>query len=188
LTGRVRANPHELWQAAAGEAAMRWLTLLIVSLALAVTGPALAVPQPDAEAAYVRGDYATAFKLWLPLAEQGSARAQLNIARMYARGEWVAQDQAMADEWYRRAAEQSARDQAMPTPRIDPAATTIQGVPVQGVQGPPAQQVSPPVQTTYTPPATPPPMASPYRVPVSYPVAVPYRPAPVHHHHHGHRH
>jgi hypothetical protein len=168
-----------------GEAAMRWLTLLIVSVALAVTGPALAVPQPDAEAAYARGDYATAFKLWLPLAEQGSARAQLNIARMYERGEWVAQDQAMADEWYRRAAEQGARDAAMPTPNIDRAATVV-----QAVQGPPAQQVSPPMQTTYTPPATPPPAAaSPYRVPVSYPVAVPYRPAPVHHHHHGgHRH
>ncbi len=167
---------------------MRWLTLLIVSLAVAVTDPALAVPQPDAEAAYARGDYATAFKLWLPLAEQGSARAQLNVARMYERGEWVAPDQAMADEWYRRAAEQSARDAAMPTPQIDRTATAVQAVPTQAVQGPPTQQVSPPVQTTYTPPATPPPAAaSPYRMPMFYPVAAPYRPAPVHHHH-GHRH
>src|SRR4249919_3132267 len=37
----------------------------------------------SAEAAYARGDYATAFKIWLPLAEQGSAQAQLNVARMY---------------------------------------------------------------------------------------------------------
>ena len=167
-----------------GEAAMRWLTSLIVLLGLAATGPAVAVPQPDAEAAYARGDYATAFKLWLPLAEQGSARAQLNIGRMYERGEWVAQDQAMADEWYRRAAAQNARDAAMPAPQIDRTATAV-----QAVQGPPTQQVSPPMQTTYTPPATPPPVAaSAYGVPVSYPVAVPYRPAPVHHHHHGHRH
>ena len=168
---------------------MRWLTLLIVSLAVAVTGPALAMPLPDAEAAYAHGDYATAFKLWLPLAEQGSARAQLNIARMYERGEWVAQDRAMADEWYRRAAEQGARDAAMPTPQIDRVATAVQAVPTQAVptqavQGPPAQQVSPPMQTTYTPPATPPPAAaSAYRAPVSY--SAPSRPAPVHHHHHG---
>jgi hypothetical protein len=167
-----------------GEAAMRWLTLFIVLVAVAVTGPALAVPQPDAEAAYARGDYATAFKLWLPLAEQGSARAQLNVARMYERGEWVAQDQAMADEWYRRAAEQGARDAAMPAPQIDRTATAVQAVPTQAVQGPPTQQVGPPVQTTYTPPATPPPTAaSPYRGPVSYPMA--FRPAAVHHHHHG---
>ena len=84
---------------------MRWLTLFIFSVGFALTGPAFAVPQPDAEAAYARGDYATAFKLWLPLAEQGSARAQFNIARMYERGEWVAQDQAVAAEWYRRAAQ-----------------------------------------------------------------------------------
>ena len=168
---------------------MRWLTLFIISLAVAVTGPALAVPQPDAEAAYARGDYATAFKLWLPLAEQGSARAQTNIARMYERGEWVAQDQAMADEWYRRAAEQGARDAAMPTPQIDRVATAVQAVPTQAVptqavQGPPTQQVSPPMQTTYTPLATPPPTAaSAYRAPASY--SPPYRSAPVHHHHHG---
>jgi hypothetical protein len=161
---------------------MRWLMLLFLSLAMAVTGPALAVPQPEAEAAYARGDYATAFKLWLPLAEQGSARAQLNIARMYERGEWVAQDQTMADEWYRRAAEQGARDAAMPTPNIDRTATAVQAVPTQAVQGPPTQQVSPPMQTTYTPPVTPPPTAA--NVP-AYPVAMRYRPAPVHHHHHG---
>jgi hypothetical protein len=166
-----------------GEAAMRWLTLLIVSIAVAATGPARAVPQPEAEAAYARGDYVTAFKLWLPLAEQGSARAQFNIARMYERGEWVARDQAMAVEWYRRAAEQGARDAAMPTPQIDRTVTAVQTVPTQAVQSPPPQQVSPPVQTTYTPPPT---AASAYRAPVSYPVV--YRPAPIHHHHHGHRH
>jgi hypothetical protein len=169
---------------------MRWLTLLIVSLALGMTGTAHAVPLPDAEAAYARGDYATAFKLWLPLAEQGSVQAQMNVARMYERGEWVAQDQAMADEWYRRAAEQKALDAAMPTPNINPAATAV-----QAVQGPPTQQVSPPVQTSYTPPA---PSTAAYRAPpptpMSYPAPapafVPYRPAPVyhHHHHHGGRH
>src|SRR5258707_484050 len=87
LTGRVRAQPARPVAGSPclslGEAAMRRLILLIVSLALAATDSALAVPQPDAEAAYARADYAMAFKLWLPLAEQGSAQAQQNIARMY---------------------------------------------------------------------------------------------------------
>jgi hypothetical protein len=93
---------------------MRWLSLLIASLGLVLSATAFALPQPDAEAAYARGDYATAFKLWLPIAEQGSPEAQRNVARMYERGEWVAQDKQAAAEWYSKAAEQSARDAAMP--------------------------------------------------------------------------
>jgi len=89
---------------------MRWLKLLVASIGIVVSGTALALPLPEAEAAYERGDYKTAFTLWLPLAEQGSARAQLNIARMYEKGEFVAQDSAMALEWYRKAAEQSVKD------------------------------------------------------------------------------
>ena len=82
---------------------MRWLNLLLVAFAISVAGQAWAMPQPDAEEAYARGDYATAFRLWLPLAEQGSPRAQINIARLYERGEGVAQDKAAATEWYRKA-------------------------------------------------------------------------------------
>ena len=149
---------------------MRWLALVVVSLTLAATGgaEAFALPLPDAEEAYARGDYATAFKLWLPLAEQGSPLAQRNIARMYERGEWVAKDPAMADQWYRRAAQQSAADASMP--------------------GPVPQQVSPPMQTAYIPLATPPPPAP--ATAMSYPAAVPWRPMPMHQHfhHHGHRH
>jgi TPR repeat protein len=85
---------------------MRWLSLLLISFGMAASGGAFALPQPDAEAAYARGDYATAYSLWLPLAEQGSPRAQLNIARLYERGEGVAQNKAAAAEWYRKAAAQ----------------------------------------------------------------------------------
>jgi hypothetical protein len=93
---------------------MRWLGLLILSIGIVLSGTAFALPQPDAEAAYARGDYATAFKIWLPLAEQGSAQAQRNVARMYERGEWVAQDKQTAMEWYRKANEQGGRDAATP--------------------------------------------------------------------------
>lgn len=56
--------------------------------------------------AAVRGDYQTAFKLWLPLAEQGEADAQYNLGVMYDNGRGVKQDDFEAVKWYRKAAEQ----------------------------------------------------------------------------------
>jgi len=53
-----------------------------------------------------RGDYQTAFKLWLPLAEQGDASAQFNLGLMYDNGQGVKQDDVDAVKWYRKAAEQ----------------------------------------------------------------------------------
>ncbi len=57
-----------------------------------------------------RGDYATAFKLCLPLAEQGDAHAQYDLGRMYDYGQGVAQDDAEAMTWYLKAAEQGDAD------------------------------------------------------------------------------
>ena len=57
-----------------------------------------------------KGDYQTAFKLLLPLAEQGNATAQYNLGQMYRRGEGVKQDDAEAVKWYRKAAEQGMID------------------------------------------------------------------------------
>lgn len=54
------------------------------------------------------GDYATALQEWKPLAEQGSASAQFNLARMYVRGQGVPQDYTEAIKWYRKAAEQGS--------------------------------------------------------------------------------
>src|SRR5471032_3226112 len=104
--------PAEYATVASGDTAMRWPRLLILALLVTLSTPAFAVPHSDAEEAYANGDYKTAFALWLPLAEQGSTRAQTNIAGMYERGDWVAKDPAVAAEWYRRAAEQSQRDAA----------------------------------------------------------------------------
>ena len=53
-----------------------------------------------------RGEYQTAFKLWLPLAEQGEASAQFNLGMMYDNGQGVKQDDVEAVKWYRQAAEQ----------------------------------------------------------------------------------
>jgi uncharacterized protein len=56
--------------------------------------------------AYANGDFATALKEWRPLAEQGDASAQYNLALMSRLGEGVPQDYAQAAKWIRKAAEQ----------------------------------------------------------------------------------
>jgi hypothetical protein len=56
--------------------------------------------------AYQAGDYKTALKEFRPLAEQGLADAQFNLALMYEHGEGVVQDYKKALKWYRLAAEQ----------------------------------------------------------------------------------
>jgi uncharacterized protein len=73
---------------------------------VAMSGAAVAGPFEDGIAAYQRGDYATAYRLWRPLADQGNADAQDNLGKMYAEGQGVPQDYAEAVKWYRLAADQ----------------------------------------------------------------------------------
>ena len=63
----------------------------------------------DGVDAYERKDYKTAYKLWLPLAEQGDAKAQYNLGQMYYEGQGVPQDNKEAVKWYRLSAEQGHR-------------------------------------------------------------------------------
>jgi TPR repeat protein len=92
------------------------LTLLIGLMLTVGCSVATAGPFEDASAAYERAEYATALRLFRPLAEQGNAEAQLQIGEMYQQGgrlfysppsgEEVAQDDAEAAKWFRRAADQ----------------------------------------------------------------------------------
>jgi hypothetical protein len=52
------------------------LVLLALASPLSMAGGAVAGPFEDAQAAHSRRDYATALRLWRPLAEQGNAEAQ----------------------------------------------------------------------------------------------------------------
>lgn len=52
------------------------------------------------------GDYATAVKLWRPLAIKGDADAQFNLAQAYRFGRSMPLDMKAAEDWYRRAAAQ----------------------------------------------------------------------------------
>ena len=60
----------------------------------------------DGRDAAMRGDYETAYKIWLPLAEQGDSGAQINLAILYHRGLGIPQDYKKAVKWYQLSAEQ----------------------------------------------------------------------------------
>jgi TPR repeat protein len=77
-----------------------------VIVAVTISSGALAGPSEEGWAAYQRGDYATALKLWQPLAAQGNAFAQSNLGFMYDSGQGVKRDLGEAAKWYRLAAEQ----------------------------------------------------------------------------------
>jgi hypothetical protein len=83
------------------------ITLVLSSVFLAV--PAWAEYKAVKEAydlAIERGDYATAMRELRPLAEQGLAAAQFNLALLYANGQGVPKDDAQARQWYEKAAAQ----------------------------------------------------------------------------------
>ncbi len=78
-----------------------WLGLSFVfGLALMLATPVLAGFQEGVDA-YERGDYETALKKFLPLAEQGHAGAQNHLGELYAEGKGVPQDYTEAMQWYR---------------------------------------------------------------------------------------
>jgi TPR repeat protein len=56
--------------------------------------------------AYDRANYATALKVWLPLAEGGDPQAQTYVGEIYEKGLGTSPDYAQAATWYRKAADQ----------------------------------------------------------------------------------
>ena len=82
------------------------LLLLAILYLLATSSFAASTPFDDAIAAYERGDYVQAMKLFRPLAEKGHQWAQRRLGSMYAEGQGVPQDYQEAVKWYRLAAAQ----------------------------------------------------------------------------------
>ena len=56
--------------------------------------------------AFDRADYATALKIWLPMAQGGDPEAQTYVGEIYEKGLGLAPDYKMAAHWYRLAGEQ----------------------------------------------------------------------------------
>jgi len=54
----------------------------------------------DGVHAYLKQDYKTAHRLWLPLAEQGDAKAQYNLGLMYEKGKGISKDFVEAYKWF----------------------------------------------------------------------------------------
>ena len=79
---------------------------LAALLLLATASTAYAGPLEDALAASKKSDYATALRLFRPLAEKGNVVAQSALGFMYETSEGVPQDYAEAAKWYRLAAAQ----------------------------------------------------------------------------------
>jgi len=74
-----------------------------IFLMLSFAAPVTAGPFEDASAAYDKGDYATALRLWLPLAKQGDAIAQFNLGQVYVNRLGVPKDKDYVEvvRWYR---------------------------------------------------------------------------------------
>ena len=90
------------------------LTIRVVALAafLLLSGGAGATESDGAlaaaQAAHARGDYETALTLFLPLAEQGHAGAQVALGGLYLTGDGVATNIGAARGWFLRAARQDS--------------------------------------------------------------------------------
>ena len=65
---------------------------------------AMAGPWEDGMAAYNRGDYVPAIRLFRPLAEQGNPKAQNVMGVMYRKGEGVTRNLSHAFMWFSFAA------------------------------------------------------------------------------------
>lgn len=85
---------------------LRWITAACVCYMLGV-GNAAAAPFDDGWAAFNNGDYAQAIKIWGPLAagrDVDAQLAQLNLGKMYFKGEGVPLNYQEAMKWFRLAA------------------------------------------------------------------------------------
>lgn len=80
------------------------------AIALAIlltTEVTVASPLEDGIAAHGAREYARAFALLRPLAEQGEAEAQNLLGLMFANGHGVARDDLRAVRWFRQAAQRN---------------------------------------------------------------------------------
>lgn len=79
-------------------------TIAVVVLAFMVCAAAHARSYNEGFLAAESGDFKSAVQQWGPLAEQGHAIAQFNLALMYHSGLGVDLNEAKAVEWYKRSA------------------------------------------------------------------------------------
>jgi TPR repeat protein len=86
------------------------LILVISLLCLPSANPVFGEQFEDAQESMRQGDYATAYRLLKPLADQGNVNAQHEIGILYKFGWGVPGDWAEAIKWFRRSANQGHAD------------------------------------------------------------------------------
>jgi TPR repeat protein len=84
------------------------LVLIALILFLGLNAPVTAGPLEDGVIAYGRGDYASALRLWAPLAAEGNVDAEYSLGVLYHLGLGVPQDYAEALGWYSKAIAQGS--------------------------------------------------------------------------------
>ena len=84
--------------------------MAILLLGLTAHIPAAHATWDEATKAFAKKQYASAAKLFRPLAEKGNALAQYQIALMHRMGLGLTKDQKEAKKWSRLAARQGNRD------------------------------------------------------------------------------
>ena len=85
---------------------MKYRSLMLTAFVLNSIASAWA-DYPTGYTAFQRGDYATAYRAWQPLAEHGMAKAQFNLGILYARGLGAPQNDTRAATWFHKAAQQN---------------------------------------------------------------------------------
>ena len=83
----------------------RILAILAVVVALLFGAGSAWADWDDGWAAYNRGNFATAFRVFKALAKQGDERAEFVVAGLYLRGQGVPRNRTEADKWFLKAAE-----------------------------------------------------------------------------------
>lgn len=86
------------------------LLFLLFSFLIIDSFNSLSASFEEGLAAYEGGDYIDAFDNWIPLAKQGEAAAQRNIAHLYAAGKGVRRNLKQAELWYLKAANRGYSD------------------------------------------------------------------------------
>jgi TPR repeat protein len=89
---------------------MRSFAAALFCALLLLSSRAFAGPYEEAQLAYGHENWPAAYKLLLPLAEAGDARAQYEVGMMYMSGWAVKQDYAQAAAWYLKSAQQGNAD------------------------------------------------------------------------------
>jgi TPR repeat protein len=77
----------------------------VATMFLGAAGSSFANGYNDGLLAAEAGDYQTAVQKWEPLAKQGDALAQFNLALLYHSGSGVEADEQKALSWYHKAAD-----------------------------------------------------------------------------------